>query len=204
MAITPGAITSGIRAISDILGNSSGVDVVGIFNSTLQQVFQDARPLKAEVRETSMVMRHPVETGTMIADNHIINQIEIHLPLLIKSEFYNSVYGQLKQAFVAGTSLAVQTRTALYPNMIIANMPHAEDADIYDAITMQLHLVEVLYVVPVSVSAQPLPANFSPAEPANSNTVQAGLKYPSTLSASNLTAVQSILTGFAFKFAGRL
>lgn len=190
------------QVVLDLLNNGSSVDVVGIYNGELRQVFADARPLRAEVRETSMVMKHPVETGTIIADNHIINPVEINLLLIIKSEFYSSVYGQIKQAFVAGDLLSIQTRTGVYNNMIIANMPHLENPDAYDAVTMSLNLVEVLYVMPVSVAAQPLPANFSPAEPADISTVQTGLKYPVAISSTNAAAVQSIITGFAFKFLG--
>lgn len=198
------SIFSAAQVALDLLNNGSSVDVVGIYNGTLRQVFAEARPLNAEVRESSMIMKHPVETGTVIADNHIINPVEINILLIIKSEFYNSVYGQIKQAFVSSELLSVQTRTGLYSNMIIADMPHIENPDAYDAVTMHLRLVEILYVVPVSVATQPLPANFSPAEPANSSTVQTGLKYPVAISSSNGAAVQSIITGFAFKFLGGL
>jgi hypothetical protein len=198
--VAPSTFFSALTAVADILNTFTEVDVVGIFDSNLQQVFKEARPLTAEVRETSMVMQHPVETGSMIADNHIINPVEIHMPVMVDSKYYDSVYSQMKQAFVAATSFSVQTRTGTYQNMIIANMPHREDPDLYDKITMGLHFKEVLYVVPTSVSQAPLPANYSPAAPANSNTVQGGLKYPLSLSPSNITTVRSIATGFAFKY----
>lgn len=200
MAINPTTIFSAISNIADLLNNFFPVDVVGIFDSeSLQQVFENARPIKAEVRETSMVMKHPVETGTMIADNHIINPIEINLSLFIGSEFYNSVYTQIRQAYIAGTSLSVQTRTGVYGNMIIADMPHTEDTDTFDAVIMALHLTEVIFVVPNSVSPLPTPANFSPRDPVNSNIITAGQKYPSIIANPNITAVRSIFTTSAFK-----
>ncbi len=188
------SIFSALSVINDLLSTAINVDVVGIYDDALQPLFIDLQYMRAEVRESSQVMRHPVETGTMIADNHIINQTEINISVMIKSQFYTSTYNQLKQAFVAGTSLIVQTRTGVYANMIIADMPHSENPDIFDGVVMHLHLIEVLYVVPSSVSGQAAPANFSPEDPANSNTVQAGLKSPVELTPANVTAVQSSIT----------
>lgn len=204
MAINKNAIFSGFSVLADLLNNLGATDTVAIFDINLQQVFQEGRPLKADIKETSMIMNHPVETGTILSDNHIINPIEINIPLFVNSEFYNLIYGQIKQAFIAATPFSIQTRTAVYPNMIIADMPHVEDADVYNAVIIALHFKEVLYIVPASVSAPTAPANFNPADAVNSNTVQAGAKYPNPLSARNTSAVQSILTGFAFKSVGRL
>lgn len=202
--INPTTIFSAVSAVNDLLNNGGGVDTVAIFNDeTLEQVFFEARPLKADVRETSQIMRHPVESGTMISDNHIINQIEINLLLFISAQDYNAIYTQIKQAFISGTLFLVQTRTGVYRKMVIANMPHTEDPDMYDAITMNLHMVEVIYVLPISVSSSNLPANYSPSAPANSNTVQAGLKYAQPASGATAATVQSILTGVGFKVLQR-
>lgn len=195
-------IFSNLSTVSDLLNNFASVDVVGIFDESLQQIFENARPLKATVKETSEVMKHPIETGVKIADNHIINQVDMTINVIVNSRYYNSVYTQIKQAFVSGTLLSVQTRTGLYQNMIIADMPHDETPEQYDSIAMQIHLTEVLYVVPTSVSQQAAPANFKPADVTNSNTVQSGLKYPSIVNPDNVTAVQGILGGLAFKEFG--
>lgn len=201
--LNPNAILSAIENIAGLLlGNNA--DTVGIFNGDLNQVFLDARPLKAEVKETSTVMTHPIETGVIIADNKIINPVEINILLFVGEQNYSSMYGQLKQAFIAGTLYSVQTRTGVYPNMIIADMPHTEDAEIYNGVLIALHMKQVLYVVPTAVSAANSPSNFSPTDPNNSNTVQAGVKYPVALSSSNVTAVRSIFTGLTFKTLGGL
>lgn len=195
-------IFSNISTISDLLNNFAAVDVVGIFDENLQQVFQEARPLKADVKETAQVMTHPIETGVKIADNKIINQVEITLNVMINSRYYNSVYTQIKQAFVSGTLLSIQTRTGVYPNMIVRSMPHQETPDEYDSIIMQLDFIEVLYAVPTSVSAQSAPANFKPADEINSNTVQSGIKSPTILTTENVQVVQGVLGGLAFKQLG--
>jgi hypothetical protein len=194
MAFNPTTIFSDISAFADFLnlfGNNS--DVIGVFNSDLQQVFAEARPLKADIRETSQVMKHPVEMGTVIADNHIINPIEINIPFFISSSNYNAMYGQIKRAYYAATVFSIQARTGFYPNMIIADMPHEETTEMADAIILNVHFVEVLFVVPTSVSSATLPANFSPQNEVNSNTVQAGVKSPMGVSPSNSSAASSTI-----------
>ncbi len=200
MAFTPNTIFSALSTVNDLLSNFTGVDAIGIFDSnTLEQIFADARPLKAEMKETAQVMNHPTETGTILSDNRIINPIEINFSMIIKVNNFNDVYNQIKQAFVASTSLIVQTHTGVYPNMIIADMPHSEQPDMYDAIAMTLHLKEILYVSPNVVSQPANPANFSPANPVNSNVVQAGQKYSGLLSSVNTAAVTSIFAAIGYK-----
>ncbi|HZZ80038.1 MAG TPA: hypothetical protein VFE62_16110 [Gemmataceae bacterium] len=152
--------------INSLIGNTGATAAFG-------QMFVNARPLKATIRETSKVMEHPIESGAVIADHHIINPVEIELPLIVASQFYPATYTQLRQAFVDATLLSVKTRVGTYSNMIIAAMPHEEDAEMFDAITIGLHLKQVLFVVPGTVSTV---QNFQPLAPANSNTIGSGLQ----------------------------
>lgn len=203
MAINPNLIFNTLSNLAGLLLGTNA-DTVGIFDSSLQQVFINARPLKAEIKETSTVMSHPVETGVVLSDNHIINPVEINILLFVGAQNYASMYGQIKQAFVSATLFSVQTRTGGYQNMIIADMPHTEEVEIYNGVVIAVHMKQVLYVQPISVSSVMNPANFSPTDPLNSNTVQAGIKYPNLISSTQATQVQSIFTGLAFKSLGRL
>ena len=79
--------------------------------------------MKATVRETSKVMEHPVETGIMLSDHHIINPVEIDIPLIVTSSStgllgallgnlatnYAATYAQIRQAFYNATPLTVKT-----------------------------------------------------------------------------------------------
>lgn len=150
---------------------SGAADVVGIYDgTTLQQLFINARPMEAVVRPTSKVMEHPAESGVMIPDHHIINAIEIDLPLMISSDFYSSVYQQITAAFYEGTLLTVQTRVGVFTNMYIVSLPHKESPDIYDAITLALHLKQMLFVTSSTA--------YAPEEPVDSDTVQNGQQSP--------------------------
>ena len=173
-------------------------------NAAFGQMFANARPLKAVIRETSKIMEHPLEIGTTIADHHIINPVEIDLQMIVTStqpgllgsllgattaQNYAVTYSQIRQAFINATPLSVKTRVGTYSNMIIADMPHEEDAEMYDSIVIALHLKQVLY----SSSGQGSAAqSFQPLSPANSNTTGSGLQQAVALGTQILSAAGSI------------
>lgn len=123
-------------------------DVVGVFTPDFRQVFSTARPIKAQITETNKVMQHPVETGATITDHVVTEPVAIELSLIFSTFFYKAAYEEIKQLSIKRTLLTVQTRVAAYTNMIISGMPHQEDAEMYDTITMGLKLQEVLFATP--------------------------------------------------------
>lgn len=183
-------------------GNSGGANASGLSSSLINslvgstgvtadfgQMFGNARPVKAIVRETSKIMEHPLETGVVIADHHIINPVEIDLQMIVNSQFYATTYAQMRQAFVNATLLAVKTRVGTYSNMIIADMPHEEDAEMYDSIIIGLHLKQVLYVTPNSNTVS---SNFQPLNPVNNNTILSGLQQGASLGTQAIALAGSI------------
>ena len=130
-------------ALTNIKIPSASADVVAVFDQNFSQVFSNARPIKATVMETSKVMEHPVENGTTITDHRIIDPIEIELSMVLLSGDYRSTYQQVKQLFKAGALLTVQTKSDSYQNMLIQQLPHDEDPEIYDTIILAVRLKEV-------------------------------------------------------------
>lgn len=141
-------------------------DRVAVFDSGFTQVFQNARPMKAKVNETSELFDHPVESGQRNTDYAIIDPIEIELPMIVESFFYRATYQQIKQLYITKELLTVQTNTANYPNMVIARMPHDEEPDKFDALQITLHFREKQLV--------PDPSTFVPAEPTWADTAALG------------------------------
>lgn len=185
--LTPTSLLSDALFVADLFGLGVNVDTVGVFDaSTFEQVFSDARPLRANVKETSKVMEHPAENGVLISDHHIINQVEIELALMIASPFYGSTYQQIRSAFLEGTLLTVQTRTGVYTNMVVADLPHEESADVYDAVTMGLHLKQVIFV--------PDPSTYAPVDPNNTDTVQSGLQSAGTLTTQAVAGAGALVS----------
>ena len=103
----------------DALIPNASADVVAVFDQDFNQVFENARPIKAAVNEESKIMDHPLETGATISDHQIFLPIGIELSLILSRDDYRSVYQQIKQLFRTNSILTVQTRTDSYPNMLI-------------------------------------------------------------------------------------
>lgn len=172
---TPASVLGNAIFASNILTGSLRIDVVGVFDGeSLEQVFKNARPMKASVREAQKVMQYPVETGVTLSDHKVVLQKQIDLSLVIPARFYESTYQQIVGAAMNATLLTVQTRAGVYPNMIIEAYPHEEDPALYDAITMGLKLTEVLFVAPASIAQPNAPAGYSPADPVNNDTQRRG------------------------------
>ena len=122
------------------------------------------------VNENAKVMEHPVETGATITDHIIFMPIEIELSLMLTSNDYRSVYQQIKDIYLAGRLLTVQTRTATHQNMLIQQLPREESPDVFNGISVALRLKEANFVVAQFGS---LPAS-SVANKSQSSTVARG------------------------------
>lgn len=188
--ITPSAILSNVLTAANLLTSISNVDVVAVLDQeSLQQIFPNARPLEAEVRETARVMDYPVETGAILSDHRVINPTEINIPFLISQDYYSSAYEAIRNAWLNATKLSVQTRTGTYRNMIISDIPHREDAEQANAITIFVRLREVIFVAPSSVATPDDLANYSPRDPVNNLPVDRGLIF-------GIEAVSGVLSYF--------
>ncbi|UUM20926.1 phage baseplate protein [Mycoavidus sp. SF9855] len=125
---------------------TAAIDVVGLFDDSFAQCFVDARPIKSTVKEASKTMEHPIESGATITDHRILLPVEIELSMMLPSTAYRNTYAQIREAYLNGQVFSVQTKAGRYPNMLITNMPHEEDPDIFDSIMLSLRLKEVLLV----------------------------------------------------------
>ncbi len=144
----------------DTLVPTKSADVVAVLNQeTFEQLFPDARPYKVVVNPTSKIMEHPLETGATITDHRVIMPLEIELSVFLTSrgnvQDYRSVYAQLNQAYQKADLLTIQTRTSSYRNMIIYEIPHSEDAEMFDAVAVAVKLREAKYVEPQYATLKP-------------------------------------------------
>ncbi len=125
---------------------SKSQDVVAVLDTNLSQVFINAHIIKAAVTEESQVMSHPVETGGTIEDEIVFQPTTISLNLLLSPNSYRSTYQEIKQLYTKREILTVQTKTDSYQSLVIENMPHDEDASIYDTVAVSIRLKEVKFV----------------------------------------------------------
>jgi len=174
--ITPAALLSGASNLNNLLTSAGRIDIVGILNQeTLKQIFVDARPVRATVRETSRVMDYPVETGAVLSDHKVIMPTEIEMICIIRSDTFSTAFQEMRGAWLNATELSVQTRMGTYRNMIIMELPHVEDSDMANAVVISIRLREVLFVAPASVAPSGELANYSPRDPQDQSLVDRGL-----------------------------
>lgn len=169
----------------------SAVDSVGVYTQDFKQVFREARAIKAVVKEQAKVMEHPVENGSVITDYRIVLPVEIDLSLILNSSDYQSVYKSIRQYFFNMTLLTVQTRAGVYENQIISALPHEEDPNLYDALTIALSLRQVIFV-----TAQ---YGVTPKADKNTNTVDRGLQQGKPATSGQNTFAQSVFEGKPLK-----
>jgi hypothetical protein len=159
-----------MATIIDNLLPSSTVDYVAVFDSNFNQVFRQARAIKAIVKEQAKLMEHPVETGAVITDHRVILPVEIELSMVLQAPDYQDVYRAIRSYYFNGTVLMVQTRSGIYENQIISSMPHQEDPDQYNALTLALSLKQVQFV---TASTAVVPRDSTNATTVNRGTQQA-------------------------------
>lgn len=150
----------------DLFNSSAAVDTVSVLNSSLQQVFPEARPMRVSVREYCRTLDHPIESGQIITDYSVIMPMEIDYQAIIEARYYRAIYQEIRSLFFNKELLSVQTRSGNYQNMIIAEMPHEETPDLFDAlpISIRLRQVQVVQSTPV----------FAPADKVMSSTQSIG------------------------------
>lgn len=176
-----------MTTVLDYLVPHFAVDVVGVFDKDFNQVFPRARVLKASVKEDSKVMEHPLETGSIITDHRIVLPVEIELYCILQSADYADTYKIVKQYFLNGTLLTVQTRSGSYANQLMASLPHTEDAEQYDTLLMTLNFKQVQFAT----------GRFrgTPANPSNSSTQDRGVINPQTPSQTSQGNVTNSISG---------
>ncbi len=125
---------------------TAAIDVVGLFDDSFAQCFVDARPIKASIKPRSKAMEHPIESSAMNTDHLVMLPIEMELSMMLTSHAYRNTYSQIREAYRHGHIFSVQTKAGIYPNMLITDMPHEEDSDIFDALMLTLKLKEMVLV----------------------------------------------------------
>lgn len=154
-------ITSGLAIVT------SAVDVVGIYDQDFVQLFDEARPMKAVVHPSIKPMTHPVEDGSTITDYRVVNPIEISLSMILQAQDYSDVYKQMYQTFRNGTLLVIQTRSGVFLNQMIYDMPTEEDPAFYDTLLLNIKCIQVQLFTTVTT-------NLSAFDPSNNTTVDRG------------------------------
>jgi len=160
-------------------------DVVGVYDQLFNQVFRRARILKATIREEARVMEHPLETGATVTDHRVILPVEIELSMIVQAERYWEVYNEIKQSYLSSTLFIVQTKASVYVNQLISSMPHEENPDQFDTISIALNFKEVLFFTTT--------AKIVPRETTNSPTVKRGQQQTTTPPTTSSSVLNNLI-----------
>lgn len=171
---------------TSVLSSFLGQDTVAVFTQDFTQIFRNARAIKAVVKEQAKVMEHPVESGAIITDHRIILPTEIELSLILTPATYRETYDQINQYYLEGTLLIVQTRSGIYVNQLIHSMPHEEDTNLFNTITLALGLKEVQFVTAKYTT--------TPRNPKNGNTKQRGAQQATPATGPQSSVLDDILS----------
>lgn len=159
--------------------NASGyaVDVVAVLDSNLNQLFPNARPVKANVREVAKPMDHPLETGAKTVDHIVFQPDEVELACILSGAEYTQVYHQIKAVYLRADLVTIQTRVDSYTNMLIYGIPHEETPEQTDIITLIIQTRNTRFATALFRATEPA-AKVKPAAKKNASTVERGEQRP--------------------------
>lgn len=121
--------------------------VIILDNDTLQDLWVGSDIMHVSVTETSKATRYAVEDGTSRNDHVIQNPTEISISMVLAGEVAR-LFQLLKQTYLERKLVTVQTKTDVYTNMLVEEIPHEQDAGMTDGVTVDVRLVEWREVKP--------------------------------------------------------
>lgn len=104
--------------------------------------------IQGDVEISSDLCDHPTETGSVITDNAIINPISIKVQVAMPTALYTRIYAQMIKYYQEKKYILVQTKFAMYRNMVIQAMPYKLDNATVDRPVIELSLRQVMEVAP--------------------------------------------------------
>ena len=121
--------------------------VVILDNDSLQELWTGTDIMRVSVHETSKATRYAVEDGTSRNDHVIQNPTEIEIRMVLVGEV-SRLFQLLKQTYLERKLVTVQTKTDVYTDMLVEEIPHEQDAGMADGVTVNVRMVEWREVVP--------------------------------------------------------
>ena len=116
-------------------------------NDSLQPIWAGASPMQVSVSETSKATRFAVEDGSVRNDHVVRNATEISIKMMLAGDVTN-LFEALRTTYQQRDLVTIQTKTAVYTNMLVEEMPHEQDPGMADAVAVDLRFVEWQEVKP--------------------------------------------------------
>lgn len=109
--------------------------------------------MSADVNISSDLCKHPIETGEVVTDNAIINPIKATVRINMPTALYSRIYADIEKYYINKDYIILQTKFAMYRNMVITGLPHKLENSSIDRPQIDLQLEQVLEVLPQYTNA---------------------------------------------------
>lgn len=140
--------------------------------------------VKADIEIESDLCDHPVETGSVITDNAIIQPITIKLQIALPTAFATRIYNEMIKYYQKKKYIMVQTKFAMYRNMVIQAMPYKLENASVDRPLVELTLRQVMEVEAQYINTENVGGITNPVDGEDSDTKDLGRKTASVVAAS--------------------
>lgn len=99
-----------------------------------------------KIHSPTKVATHPVETGSVIMDNKVIEPIEIEATCMLYISAYNNWMDNLCNALYnkSDQTYVIQTKTDLFEDLILEDMIEEQSKDKFDIVTLILRFRQML------------------------------------------------------------
>lgn len=126
----------------------------------------------AEVKESSRIMEHPLENGSVVADHQVQMPVEIRLQIVMPYYLYDDIVNDLRKLKESGTLVSVHCKGGVYTDMVFVDIPHSEKVENVSRLSFDCILRQAMLDSGESVTLTEADVR----QVANSSTVKSGHK----------------------------
>ena len=136
--------------------------------------------ISAETTLTSDLCDHPIETGSIITDNAIIQPISMKINVAMPTAFATRIYDEMvRKYYQTKKYICVQTKYALYRNMVIETLAYKLENESVDRPIMEMTLRQIMEVEAQYITTEDIIE--APANAEDTNTKDLGRKVGSVV-----------------------
>ena len=131
-----------------------------------------------DVDRTADAIMSPIELGTKVFDNKVIQPLHVTLNAIVKCRYWEAVWDKLLTMFNNRTYnfYDVYTKGELIDNLMLTKVSRVETVDKYDAVEVRLEFIQIVYATETALYL----TYTNAADEQNNDTTDTGQKTPTT------------------------
>lgn len=116
-------------------------------NDSLEHIWPGAEVMSLSVTQIATATKFAVEDGTTRSDHVVQNPIEISLTIMLVDDI-SQAFEEILDTYERNGLVTIQTRTAVYTDLLVVAIPQAQKSDALDASEVSVKLSQWREVVP--------------------------------------------------------